>query len=584
MNNIKEVSREIKKYTNLIDIIKHYESVEKTGSNTYKAKCPIHTHVDNNPSLSISGDKQVYNCFVCQKGGDVFTFVKEFEQISFEEAVIRVSEIIGRPIDRNKYIRVNESYEKNKDIYDILNETIKFTQYMLKQSNEFDGIKYLTNRGLTPEIIEYFQIGQVNHDNKVHEFLKTKGHQEKLMLEARLINMNESRTYDVFSDRIMFPIHDEFNNPVGFTARTINNNPSKYINTSESKVYKKGNILYNLNRVLLKNNKPKVVYLTEGVMDVISLYIAGIENPIASLGTSLTDNQVSLLKKINCKVIIAYDGDNAGYNATYKASQLFMKANMEFEIVYNTFNKDFDDIIKEYGIDEVKSLCNNTLSYGQFIIEYYKQKLNLDNHSDKKEFLKLIQEELNKINDNFEREEIIISIKELTGHELKNNINTQRKNIIPIKKEPKINVKTEKGLIKSEKSILFLMINNPEAIVRFKEKLGYLTDDTLNRIAMRIVEYYRANQDFELNKFIESLQNDIEINTIVQISKNENYNPKYDQLLFDQLVNKMIVDKLSEQEIELKSKLLKVSGIENQKKILEQLEQIGIEKRSVFNG
>ena len=583
MTNIKDISREIKRKANIIDVIKHYENVEKTGSNSYKAKCPIHSHVDNNPSLSISEEKQVYNCFVCQKGGDVFTFVQEFEQISYDEAVIKVSQIIGEPLDRSKYIRPNINYEKNKNIYNILNDTIKLTQYTLKQINEFDGKQYLNKRGLTSEMIDYFQIGQVNHNNQIHQFLLAKHYDEKTMLEARLVNINEFGTYDVFKDRIMFPIHDEFNNPVGFTARTINNDSRKYINSSESVVYKKGNILYNLNRVLLKNNKPTTIYLTEGVMDAISLHIAGIENAIASLGTSLTDKQVKLLKKINCKVVIAYDGDNAGYNATYKASQLFMNANIEFQIVYNTLHKDFDDIIKEYGIKEVVSMCQNTLTYTEFIIRYFKDHYNLDNHSDKKEFIKAMQRELLKIKDDFDKEELIISVFNLTGHKLKSDTIVQVNNIDKLKEKTKYKI-SESSLEKSEKSIIFLMINKVEAIIRFKEKLGYLNDEYLNRIAMRIIDYYRKNQKFYLDEFILEIDNKQELDLLLEISNNESYNPNYNELLFDQLVSKIIEEKLLEQEEQLKVQLKHINGIENQSAILKQLDDIRIKRRRVFNG
>ena len=584
MDNIWEIGEKIKKETNLIDIIKHYENIEKTGSSTYKAKCPIHTHVDNNPSLSISEEKQLYNCFVCKKGGDVFTFVQEFERISREDAIVKVSEIIGKPIHRNNYSKANNVYEKNKDIYDILNDTITFTQYILKQNIEFDGLKYLKDRGLTQEIIDYFQIGQVNHDNMIQKFLLAKNYSEKTMLDARLVNINEYGSYDVFKDRILFPIHDEFDNPVGFTARTINNDDRKYINSSESKVYKKSNVLYNLNRVLKRNSKPETIYLTEGVMDAISLHMAGIKNVIASLGTSFTDNQVALLKKLKCKVIIAYDGDNAGYNATHKASQLLIKANISFQIIYNTTNKDFDDIIKQEGINEVINMCNNPLTYGQFIIEYYKNIYNLDNHSDKKEFINVIQNELINIKDEFEIKEIQIAIKNLTGHDLKlnnlnhinSNINTNkviRPKVIPIK-----------GINKIEQSIIFLMINNENAIVRFKEKLGYLTDDNLNKLAMRIIEYYRINNKFDIKEFLNNLNDPNERNLLVSIYKNELYNPNYKEELFDQLVNKLYEDKLLEQEQELISKVSKVNDKEKQSDILKQLSEIRKERRKIFNG
>ena len=298
----------IRKKADIVDIIGRYIPVEKKG-NAYKAVCPFHD--DHDPSLSIKPSMQIFKCFVCGKAGNVFGFVEEYEHISFTQAVKKVAQMVDYALDikEDNDVSYNSPYN---DLYKLLNEMVKYTHYSLNTSVAINAKKYLNEvRKLDDKLIDMFEIGY-DASNDVYKFLKAKNYSEEDMLKVNIIGQNDYGYFDIFSNRITFPIHDSYGNPIGFSARSLIDGQSKYINTSTTDIYIKGNFVYNMHRAKAYAKKENKIILVEGVMDVIAYAKVGIYNVVASLGTSLTEKQLALIKQCSMNVILAYDPDMAG--------------------------------------------------------------------------------------------------------------------------------------------------------------------------------------------------------------------------------------------------------------------------------
>lgn len=363
-----DIFKQINEACDIVDLVSNYVTLEKRGAN-YMGLCPFHD--EKTPSFSVSPSKKIAVCMGCKKGGSPISFLSQIENIPFMEAAKRLADKYH--IQMNYEIK-EKSTNKYKSIYEITSFAQKYYKLYLNGSKSgLEALNYLHNRGLNDDTIDRFNIGLSPNDrSKLSSVLIEKGFNEIDILESGVVKKGNTDYYDLFQNRIMFPICDENNNVVGFSGRIFNSNdPSKYVNSPESVIFKKGNILFNLNNAIKDIRKKNQCILVEGQLDVISLYNAGITNAVCSMGTALTPNQAKLIKKYTNNVIIAYDGDNAGQNAILKAIDVLKPQGLNINIVMLEDGLDPDEYLRKNGPDSLTKKFNEYINEYDFKYLYY---------------------------------------------------------------------------------------------------------------------------------------------------------------------------------------------------------------------
>lgn len=378
----KKLISEIKNSVNIVDVIGEVVSLTRAGRNNI-GLCPFHK--EKTPSFNVIEDKQFFHCFGCGKSGDVYKFLEEYRQVSFLESVHLVAERAGIPLQDDVQQTQTKPQNPNQILIDIHKDAAKFYNAVLKTTKEGQEAKnYLAQRGLTDELIDYFNIGlSPNEPDFLYQSL-AKRYDENALMASGLFNLSErtNRVYDAFQNRIMFPLTDDSGQVVAFSGRIwtkedLENKQAKYKNTRSTALFNKSYELYHLDKARPVMSKKHEVYLMEGFMDVIAAYRAGIENAVASMGTALTPDHVRHLKRYAKKVILTYDGDNAGQNAIAKSLELLKDFNVE--IVRVPEQMDPDEFIQKNSPQALANLLeNNRISSTEFLIHYLKPE-NSDN-------------------------------------------------------------------------------------------------------------------------------------------------------------------------------------------------------------
>lgn len=483
---------QIRAKADIVDIIGHYVPLVRKG-NDYRCICPFHD--DHSPSMNISSSKQIYKCFACGAGGNVFTFVKEYEKISFVEAVKKVADYAGVTISMDLELPEKKVDPHLEALYKVCKDTIEFTHYQLDTLDAKRVKEYLYKRNITENIIKKFEIGFNPADDALYRFLSKKKHTDENLIGAGVARITSVGYKDVFANRIMIPIHDASGNPVGFTARRLlDSEEAKYINTTETDIYKKGNLVFNYHRARQLARKAGSVYLVEGAMDVLALEKVEISNAVATLGTACTKEQIQLLKMLHARIIVCYDGDSAGKNATYKFGRIANEHQLPFEIVDNKTGLDPDEIIDAYGKDELKSMVNKTISWIDFLFVFLTGRYHLDNYSQKKEFALEMSQEINRLDNDFEKTNYFVRLRELTDFDMQ--VKQPKASAEPnrqeyVKRAFLTYPKTKRN--HAEYEILSQMMNGIAACNVYKEDLGFLKDDTSNKLAIYIIDFYRTH-------------------------------------------------------------------------------------------
>lgn len=347
--------------TDIVSLVSEYVTLEKAGKN-YRGLCPFHN--EKTPSFFVSPEKKLAHCFSCGKGGSPIQFLMDIKHITFPEALKNLADRNGIKIELNLKPKTDPQFDKYFDINQMAMQFYKRNLTATESGKK--ALDYLSQRGLSEEIIDKFNIGlSSNEPDLLYQVSKEANILELDMIDIGLIKKKDYSYYDLFTRRIMFPIANEFGNIVGFSGRAYqkgDENQPKYVNSPETMIFKKGNILYNLDRAIPAILKNKRVILHEGFMDVIASYKAGIIETICSMGTALTINQANILKKYTNHAIICYDGDSAGIKASLKAIEIFTKVGMEVHLIMIPSGLDPDDYIKEFGKEKyVKYFYENLI-------------------------------------------------------------------------------------------------------------------------------------------------------------------------------------------------------------------------------
>ncbi|MGI6608243.1 MAG: DNA primase [Erysipelotrichaceae bacterium] len=552
----KEIINEIKNKAPIQDIIGNFIQTTKKGNN-YVAYCPFHD--DNNPSLHISADKQIFKCFSCppenKSSGDVFTFVMKYKHLSYVEAVKLVAEMIGYKYDFGETaVKTFEETITHK----LLKEAVNFCQYELNSKDGEPYKKYLNKRNIDKKLIEKFQIGYNPKDDKLYSFLSKKGYKDNDIINANLARLTNNGIRDVFFNRIMIPISDIDGNPIGFTARSIDSNVDiKYINSSDTPIFKKSNAVFNLHRAKEKIRETKFVILAEGPMDVIAFDRIGFQNAVCSLGTSTTRNQLITIKRFTNTILLAFDGDKAGQSAILKTGKDCLKEGFEVIVLNNETEYDPDEIINRYSSEKLTEMIVKPKTWVEFIIEYYKSIYDLENFLARKEYAFKVLEEINKVKSDFDKQSYIKRLSELTKYTVTQLSTGIIKN--EVKKEPRKILKPtsslNSGIEIAQKIIIKQLLLSTNSINIYKNELGYLPDRQFDDIAKQIINFYDQNRYIKSDEFLNEIE-DAELKKLIYdiVSDETHCINVNEQLLKDSII------KIKEYEIEIKLEKLAVEA------------------------
>ncbi len=516
--------QDIRSKADIVEVVQHYLPLIKKGKN-YVAVCPFHD--DHDPSMSISQDKQIFKCFVCGAGGNVFNFVKDYEKIQFNDAVIKVANYIGYTLDEKYVINQTKIDPKQQALFNVLNEYVKYTRYILNTEDAIDAKKYLLNRGLDENTIQKFEIGYNLNNDQSTKFLLAKGFDLESCVKTNITRINEFGSKDVFNQRIVFPIHNPQGQVVAFTARTMNTNESsKYINSTETPLYIKGNLLYNYHRAIKNIKQTKEIIIVEGVMDVIALDRVNIENVVATLGTACTKEQITLIQNASNNVVLCYDSDSAGQTATLKLARLLLAHKLNVSIVQNNTGLDLDEIIEQKSKDALIKIMSQRTSYLDFFFNYSLTRLDLENYNQKKEFAKIVLSELDKLKDKFDRELMLDKLSQSTQFSRDQLLLLQDK---PTQVIQSTTIKPKKSDIKkwAEKEIIGQMLFSAQAVFDFRQELGYFVNELYQKVALTIINYYRNHDELIIADFITTLEDKDMIELVTQIVDSDIYFRNY---------------------------------------------------------
>ena len=572
----------IRQQADIVDVMSRYITLEKQGKN-YKAICPFHD--DHDPSLSISTDKQIFKCFVCGTGGNVFTFVQKIENISFLEAVCKVAELIHYPLHMDKS-QFQPKVDQNQPLYDCIQSYIRFLTFELESENGESVKRYLSQRKINEDIIKRFEIGYAPESSRSVKYLKAKGFNEQILTDTGLIRTHNLNTYAVFDNRLMIPIHDENGNPVGFTARRLNEDKdvAKYINTSETKIYHKGNLIFNYHRAKECAKKNKRCILVEGAMDVIAFEKADIHESIACLGTACTKEQMALLKRLNVPLVVCYDGDKAGKAATYKFGKLAVDYGLNFSIVKNTTGKDPDEIFNELGKDELYLSVHKTVSFVEFLLDYLPNQYDLDNYEDKKKFTSEMQSFIERTCTDFEKADYYSRIKDLTGFDLSH----QNQNIPVSKKESRNNAAVvrnieplKNGRTLAEHGVLWMILNSKLAADQFKDQIGFFQDPVCEELSLYCYDMYRNMDHIDFDVLMSYIEKEDVRNLLVSLMENPFHVDGYNEDFFNDSLMKIKectlqaqIDNLNDQIKNVQDPMLKISLASKKQELIIQRNEI----------
>ena len=486
----------IRSKANIVDVIGKYIPLTQKGKN-YFCVCPFHD--DHSPSMSVSYDKQIYKCFSCGASGNVFTFVQNYENVSFSEAVSIVARSVGLNLDFGPVKKNSNNFKLELEIMSLAE---RFLQNNLKSSSGIDAKKYLEERGINEEIIAEFGIGlSLDNATSLKDLLLKKGYGIDKLIELGVVN---EHGFDVFARRITFPLWNIDGDIVGFSGRIYRNEDSaKYVNSKETKIFKKGELLYNYHNAKDYAKREKFILVVEGFMDAIRLSANGIKNVIALMGTSLTSNHIDLLKKLRVKVILCLDNDDAGLTATINNGMMLIKNNVDVGITRLSGSKDPDEYILKNGIDSFKNLLKEPISYFEFRINSLKKNRNLNNPVELAGYINEVIDILKDVEDPI--------LKEITINEIANNYKIDislLKERISWEKEKISDVKPRVEKVKHDHQdevamrILYYMMNDQKYVNLYKKKLGYITDEKLRIIANEILYYSGIHNKIDVADFI----------------------------------------------------------------------------------
>ena len=513
--NLKE---EIRAANDIVDVISDYLPLTAKGKNFFGV-CPF--HADHSPSMSVSREKQIYTCFSCGASGNVINFVMDYENIDFKEALKKLADKAGISFEIGNIKKIPV---KNQKLYEIFETSQKIYQNNLNSEVGIKAKQYLKDRDINNDIIKEFGIGlSIKENYLLTNILKKKGYNDKELIDSGLVGNGDNGLHDIYYNRIMFPLYDLNGKVVGYSGRIYDmKDTSKYINTKETAIFKKGELLYNYHKAKDEARKQGKIIVMEGFMDVIAAYKVGIKNVVATMGTAVTSNQANLLKRMAKEIILCFDGDEAGAKATSSCIEELNKLGVTPKVVRLEENLDPDEYIKKYGSQFLNKI-ENPINVMDFKLTYLKKNKNLEDNIEYADYILNVLKEVKKIDD--------IILKNLTLQKLSEEshlgldiLKEKLENMSEPQKEVKIeepeikNKEITTAAFKAEQSLMYYLIQHKEVVTIFNNNKVFLQTDRFRKLALEVKNLSR--------------EGDIQIaDLLIEFANNEEYKKTVSELL-----------------------------------------------------
>lgn len=545
-----ELLDEIKSKNDIVDIVSQYVVLKRTGRN-YMGLCPFHK--EKSGSFCVSPDKQIFHCFGCGVGGNVFHFISKIENLNFKESVEMLANRAGVELPVSGNFEDDKLAKLKSRVYEVNKCAAEFYHENLYKPTAKPGQEYVKKRHLDNKTLKAFKIGYSGRFNELYTKLKSKGFTEEEILASCLVNKNpDGKFIDRFRNRLMFPIFDTHERVIAFGGRVLDDSKPKYINSPEDIVYSKGRHLFAFN--IARKYNSKTIIMVEGYMDAVSLHQRGIHNAVASLGTALTEAQGRLLRRSCEKVIIGYDADGAGQAATLRGLEILQNLGCDIRILQIEGAKDPDEFVVKYGPERFQMYVDKAISLVEFKVKMLKKSLDLDNVNDKIKFLNEVAKIVAKVENSMEREVYVDKIsleykvsKDAIYAEINKllyaNSRTEQKlekKVVPVKNvsiqqdEQPVDVKTKR----LESLVIYLLINYPD---KSFERLTKLIDNNVIKIERNkaiINKLYEEHEKGNINieNILDLFEDEITVNYLSGIMSSDFEITDVDKCIEDVLV------------------------------------------------
>ena len=581
-----EIVEEVRQNNDVVSVISQYVHLSRKGRN-YFGLCPFHN--EKSPSFSVSPDRQIFHCFGCGVGGNVYTFLMKIEGITFKEAIETLAEKanIQLPVLENGQDSIRE--ELKAKVYKVNEFTAEYYHQNLYKPTAKTAQEYIKKRKLNNETLESFRLGYSGKFDELYKALKQQGFGEKEILESGLVNKNANGTYiDRYRNRLMFPICDARGKVIAFGGRVLDDSKPKYINSPENVVYSKGRHLFGLN--LAKKEAAKKLLIVEGYMDVISLHQRGVKNVVGALGTALTEQQGWLLRKTTEQVILGFDADGAGQTAITRSMEILQNMGCDMRVLQIEGAKDPDEYIVKYGEGRFRLEMENAISLVEFKVKNLKKEYNLENSGDKIKFLREISQILSKVESTIEREiyiekiakgyniskeAIYAEVNKLIYRNSRNEETSQKKITQPkIESKKDKDIEIDKDIENRENTIIALLLDtNQKAFNIIKDKIE--PKDFKIEINRKIAEeIYKEleKEDSNINKLINTFDDNMK-NHITMVMATD-YEFENTEKAIEDILQKYEKEKLNRKKKEILEQLETVQEETEKKRLGKELSDI----------
>ncbi|NLA34040.1 MAG: DNA primase [Tenericutes bacterium] len=564
------IINEIREKNDIVDIVSSYIPLIQKGKN-YFGLCPFHD--DKNPSMSVSREKGIYTCFSCGASGNVFTFLMNYEHISFKEALIELAKKANVNLSNISIKSENNKYSEAYNIYNIAN---KYYQNNLNTKEGLNARNYLKKRFISEDIIKHFGIGlSLNKKEDLTKLLHQKKYSDQLLESIGISNSG----HDMYINRIMFPLCDINGRVVGFSGRIYDNsNVNKYVNTKETAIFKKGLCLYNYHLAKEETRKLNKVIVMEGFLDVIRAYSIGIKNTVALMGTALTKEQANLIRKLSTNIYLCMDGDDPGQQATISIGKYFENYDVNIKVIELDKDYDPDTYILKYRKEGFDNLINKAINFSDYKIKTLRRTKDLKSEKEIAAYINEVLKEISNDKDEIHQELIMKKL----ANEFNIEYNTLCKKLRDINKKK---VSKEELIVPKEKkkknkfdislmAIIYYMLNNEEVINYYNRNNIYLDKDVARFLANEVAYYYKKYGIINVADFYTYLQDKKELLLYLNEILSFNFN---DELKMDAIIDYFLVIENYNQTEEVKrlmDLMEKESDLKDKAKIAERIRKL----------
>ena len=585
-------SKNILEKLDIVDVVSRYISLSKKGSD-YIGLCPFHD--DHSPSLHVSKDKQIFKCFTCGVGGNAISFISNYEHISYKEALYKAAEIAGIKLVNNERV-IPHKTEK-----DCMKTFVDYYKMSIELNSNIDAKKYCEDRGLTYDVRQKFNIGYSPADKfQTIKYVRSCGFSANTIEQIGISGFENNQFFDKNADRIIFPIQDSQGDFVGLSARKFREGDEspKYINTAETLIFHKSDILYNFYNAKISAKKDGYLYILEGFIDVISLYKVGISSAVGLMGVALGGTKsLNNLKYLNVELRLCLDNDDAGISATYELCKKLLKEGINFRVVRKNLSlgKDSGEILDNQGKDILLKYLNDLQDGIDFVLEYLSKKFDLNVSTQKKLFVTECFKIFVLIKDELDRELFLDKISKTTGFDkitLKTtfkkyltNLNKNTNNAVTEREEknPKMNLdnssKIDKKVANIERKVFGYVISNIEAYKMFINSNQMFFDRIYASMMIYLSEYYKHDDNLQISGLIDYLSkigvDNETINRIVEIYNSSSLS-RYDRKTFEEMLNKLYYE---QSKYSIKNMISNEYDKDKKKQLVEELRKLVLENK-----